>query len=147
MHEGRRRAVLARLHEVVSGLAVRQHTLVRITGSRRVARFRRSRRRHRLRVCHEPDGNQPHGRSSRGGPERRTLLRACELARSSGGGGMSLIAIAYFAIAFALSWGGVLFVIGGPDAIPGNASEMDRLFPLAYIAMLAGPPIAGVLLT
>ena len=60
---------------------------------------------------------------------------------------MSLIAIAYFAIAFALSWGGVLFVIGGPDAIPGNASEMDRLFPLAYIAMLAGPPVAGVLLT
>ena len=40
---------------------------------------------------------------------------------------MSMIAIAYFALAFALSWGGVLFVIGGPDAIPVSSAENSAI--------------------
>jgi membrane protease YdiL (CAAX protease family) len=53
----------------------------------------------------------------------------------------------YFALAFAISWGGVLLVIGGPGAVPGTKAETDRLFPLAYVAMLAGPSLAGILMT
>ena len=51
----------------------------------------------------------------------------------------------YFALAFVVSWGGVLLVIGGPAGIPGTKEETDRLFPLAFLAMLAGPSLAGLL--
>ena len=52
---------------------------------------------------------------------------------------------AYFALAFAISWGGVLLVIGGPGGIPGTAARSDPLFPFVYLAMLAGPSVAGIL--
>ena len=51
----------------------------------------------------------------------------------------------YFVLAFVISWGGVLFVTGGPAGIPGTKEETDRLFPLAFLAMLAGPSLAGLL--
>ncbi len=53
----------------------------------------------------------------------------------------------YFVLTFAISWGGVLLVIGGPRGIPGTKADTDPLFPLVFLAMLAGPSIAGVLLT
>ena len=53
----------------------------------------------------------------------------------------------YFALAFAISWGGVLLVIGGLGGIPGSAAQTDPLFPFVYLAMLAGPSVAGILLT
>jgi len=53
----------------------------------------------------------------------------------------------YFALAFAISWGGVLLVIGGLGGIPGSAAQTDPLFPFVYLAMLAGPSVAGLLLT
>jgi len=53
----------------------------------------------------------------------------------------------YFALAFAISWGGVLLVIGGPSGIPGTREQFDTLFPLVYLAMLAGPSVSGILLT
>ena len=53
----------------------------------------------------------------------------------------------YFVLAFAISWGGVLLVIGGPAGIPGTKEESDRLFPFVFLAMLAGPSLAGILLT
>jgi membrane protease YdiL (CAAX protease family) len=53
----------------------------------------------------------------------------------------------YFVLAFAISWAGVLLVIGGPAGIPGTPQETERLFPLAFLAMLAGPSLAGILLT
>jgi CAAX protease family protein len=56
-------------------------------------------------------------------------------------------ALAYFALTFALSWGGVLLVIGGPGAVPGSPHEIETLFPFVYLAMLVGPPVTGVLLT
>jgi membrane protease YdiL (CAAX protease family) len=54
---------------------------------------------------------------------------------------------AYFALAFAISWGGVLLVIGGPGGIRGTTAQTDPLFPFVYLAMLAGPSVAGILLT
>jgi len=53
----------------------------------------------------------------------------------------------YYITAFAISWGGVLLVIGGPGAIPGAPDELDRLLPIAILAMVAGPSIAGLLMT
>jgi CAAX protease family protein len=53
----------------------------------------------------------------------------------------------YFVLAFAISWGGVLLVIGGPAGIPGTKEETDRLFLYVYLAMLAGPSLASILLT
>ncbi|MGH7497444.1 MAG: hypothetical protein ACREL3_01170, partial [Gemmatimonadales bacterium] len=55
--------------------------------------------------------------------------------------------LTYFALAFAISWVGVLLVIGGPGGIPATPEEFRRLFPAGYLAMLAGPSIAGVLCT
>ena len=52
----------------------------------------------------------------------------------------------YFALTFALSWGGVLIVVG-PDRIPGTSEQLETLFPFAFLAMLVGPSVAGVLLT
>jgi membrane protease YdiL (CAAX protease family) len=52
----------------------------------------------------------------------------------------------YFVLAFAVSWGGVLLV-ACPGAIPGTAEQLDRLFPFALLAMLAGPSVAGIVLT
>jgi len=54
---------------------------------------------------------------------------------------------AYFALTFAISWGGVLVVIGGPGGIRGVSAQSDPLFPFVYLAMLAGPSVAGILLT
>jgi membrane protease YdiL (CAAX protease family) len=52
----------------------------------------------------------------------------------------------YYALTFAISWGGFLLV-GGPGLFSGTNWQTDPLFPLAVLAMLAGPSVAGVLLT
>ena len=52
----------------------------------------------------------------------------------------------YFSLAFAISWGGVLAVVG-PEGIPGTPAQTEALFPSVYLAMLAGPSLAGLLLT
>jgi uncharacterized protein len=53
----------------------------------------------------------------------------------------------YFALTFAISWGGRLLVIGGPGAIRGTEEQVEMLWPLALLATFAGPPIARILLT
>jgi hypothetical protein len=53
----------------------------------------------------------------------------------------------YFALTFAISWGGVLLVIGGPGGIPGPPEQTELLLPFVVLATLAGPSVAGVLLT
>ena len=55
-------------------------------------------------------------------------------------------AASYFVLAFAISWGGILVVIRG-GAIPAPAEEAHRLFVVVYLAMLAGPSIAGIAMT
>ena len=48
---------------------------------------------------------------------------------------------------FAISWGGVLIVVS-PSGIPAtNKEQLDTLFPMALLAMVAGPSVAGILLT
>ena len=52
--------------------------------------------------------------------------------------------LSYFALAFALSWGAVLIVVGG---IPGPKTQSEGLLPFALLAMFVGPSVAGLLLT
>ena len=52
----------------------------------------------------------------------------------------------YFALAFAISWAGFVLVVG-PGGFPGTGSQFDALLPFVASAMLAGPAVAGLLLT
>jgi membrane protease YdiL (CAAX protease family) len=52
----------------------------------------------------------------------------------------------YTALAFALSGGGLLLVVG-PGGFPLNAAQFASFGPLMYAPILAGPCVAGVLLT
>src|SRR5215204_6337672 len=55
--------------------------------------------------------------------------------------------LSYFVLAFAISWGGILPIIGGVVAIPGTTEETTELFPAVYLVTVAGPSLAGLLLT
>jgi hypothetical protein len=48
--------------------------------------------------------------------------------------------LSYYALVFAISWGGILIVVGGPSGIPGTPEQVETLFPFALLAMFAGPP-------
>ena len=52
----------------------------------------------------------------------------------------------YCVLVFAISWGGVLAVTA-PGAMPATPAQAARLFPAVVVAMLAGPSLAGLLLT
>ncbi len=52
----------------------------------------------------------------------------------------------YYGLTFTISWGGFL-IAGGPGIFAGSEWKTDPLFPIAVLAMLAGPPIAGFLCT
>jgi len=54
--------------------------------------------------------------------------------------------LTYYALTFAISWGGVLIVVG-PGGIPGTKEQFEMLLPIAILAMLAGPSVSGILLT
>jgi CAAX protease family protein len=56
-------------------------------------------------------------------------------------------ALAYFVLTFIMSWGGVLLVIGGPAGLSGTMAQDNPRFPLAVLAMVAGPCVTGILLT
>ena len=53
---------------------------------------------------------------------------------------------AYFVVTFAISWGGLL-AVGGLGGISGTTWQSDPRLPFLVLAMLAGPSIAGLLLT
>ena len=53
----------------------------------------------------------------------------------------------YFAVTFAISWGGALLAIGGSGGMQGTTPASDPRFTYALIAMLAGPSLTGILLT
>jgi uncharacterized protein len=52
---------------------------------------------------------------------------------------------AYFALVFAISWGGILLLVGGPGGIPGSSEQVETLLPLVLLALFAGPSVAGLL--
>jgi membrane protease YdiL (CAAX protease family) len=54
--------------------------------------------------------------------------------------------LAYFVLTFAISWGCVLMVVG-PGGIPIPTEQLETVGPLVYMAALAGPSVAGLLLT
>ena len=54
---------------------------------------------------------------------------------------------AYFALTFAISWGGALLAIGGSGGMRGTMPASDPRFAYALMAMLAGPSVTGILLT
>jgi membrane protease YdiL (CAAX protease family) len=54
--------------------------------------------------------------------------------------------LTYFALAFGISWAGGLFVLG-PSRIPTTVELLMTIGPIMYVAMLAGPSVAGVLMT
>lgn len=53
--------------------------------------------------------------------------------------------LAYFALTFAVSWGGVLLVIA-PSGFPGTPEAFARLLPAGVLAMLLGPSLIGLLM-
>ena len=56
--------------------------------------------------------------------------------------------LSYFALAFAISWGAILVVVGfGPGGFSATPEQFRAVFPYALPAMLAGPSVAGILLT
>lgn len=52
----------------------------------------------------------------------------------------------YFALVFIISWGGGLLILG-PGGLPLRAEEFESLGAPLYIAILAGPTVAALLLT
>jgi uncharacterized protein len=54
--------------------------------------------------------------------------------------------LSYFALVFAISWGGILIVVG-PGGFPATQEQFEMLFPFVFLAMLAGPSVAGIVLT
>lgn len=54
--------------------------------------------------------------------------------------------LTYVILTFAISWGGLLLV-AGPGAIVGATQISAARLPLVYVAMLAGPSVAGLVVT
>jgi len=54
--------------------------------------------------------------------------------------------LSYFAIVFAISWGGILIVVG-PGVFLATKEISGMLFVLVVLVALAGPSVAGILLT
>ena len=52
----------------------------------------------------------------------------------------------YFALVFVISWGGGLLILG-PGGLPLNAAEFENFGVPLYLAFVAGPSLAGLLLT
>jgi membrane protease YdiL (CAAX protease family) len=52
----------------------------------------------------------------------------------------------FYALVFAISWGGVVLVVGGPGRIPGSAEQTATLVPVVMLTWFAGPSIAGLTL-
>src|SRR5688572_1991413 len=54
----------------------------------------------------------------------------------------------YYTLAFAISWSIILIVVGvGPGGILATQGQYETLLPFVGLAMLAGPSVAGILLT
>jgi len=54
--------------------------------------------------------------------------------------------LSYYLLVFAISWGGILILIGGPANLPGAKEQAEKLFIPALLIMFAGPFISGILM-
>jgi len=56
--------------------------------------------------------------------------------------------LSYFALAFAISWGGMLIAVGlGPGGFSATPQQVQMAVPYSVPAMILGPGLAGILLT
>src|SRR5829696_8962247 len=55
--------------------------------------------------------------------------------------------VSFYALAFAITWGGLIMVVGGPSEIVGSPEKFETRFPLVLLAWLAGPSVASILMT
>jgi membrane protease YdiL (CAAX protease family) len=56
--------------------------------------------------------------------------------------------LSFYALAFAISWGGMLLAVGlGPGGFSATPQQLQMDVPYATPAMVAGPSVAGILLT
>jgi membrane protease YdiL (CAAX protease family) len=56
--------------------------------------------------------------------------------------------LAYYALVFAISWGGILLVVGlCPGGIPATKEQAEMLFLFVLLALFAGPSVGGIVLT
>jgi hypothetical protein len=55
--------------------------------------------------------------------------------------------LSFFALTFAIGWGGILILAGGPGGIPTTQEQFERLMPWLMLVWLAGPSVAGIVLT
>jgi len=54
--------------------------------------------------------------------------------------------LAYFALTFAISWGGVL-ILGAPYGMPTTGEQFEKLWPIVFLPYFLGPSLASILLT
>ena len=54
--------------------------------------------------------------------------------------------LSYYLLVFAISLGGILILIGGPNHIPGTTEQAEKLFVPALLIMFSGPFISGILM-
>lgn len=55
-------------------------------------------------------------------------------------------AASYFALTFAISWGGLVAIVG-PAHVVGTKQEFERLFPLVLPFLVLGPSVTGLVMT
>jgi membrane protease YdiL (CAAX protease family) len=55
--------------------------------------------------------------------------------------------LSFYALAFAITWGGLIMVVGGPGEILGTPEIFETRFALVMLAWLAGPSVASILMT
>jgi uncharacterized protein len=55
--------------------------------------------------------------------------------------------LSFCALVFAIAWGGILILVGGPGGIPTNREQFEMLMPWLMLTWLAGPSVAGILMT
>src|SRR3712207_5147265 len=55
--------------------------------------------------------------------------------------------LSFYALAFAITWGGLIMVVGGPSEILGTPEQFETRFPLVLLAWLAGPSVASIIMT
>lgn len=54
--------------------------------------------------------------------------------------------LTYFVLTFAISWGGLLLVSGGPGGFPSTKEQFEKQLPVFIPLVLAGPSVASILL-
>lgn len=54
--------------------------------------------------------------------------------------------LSYYILVFAISWGGILVIAGGPSSFPCAKDQIDPLLLPVMVALFAGPSVTGLLM-